>query len=140
VNNVLNIINVIVIGIALISLFVGGVGIANTMYTSVLERTKEIGVMKAIGARNSDIMWIFMIESGLLGLVGGIVGALMGLGGAMLAANLANQALGNDLFIVSVDYVLLFGAVGFSFFVGIISGVLPAIQASKLNVVEALRS
>jgi len=140
VNDILNIVNIIVIGIAMISLVVGGVGIANTMYTSVLERTKEIGVMKAIGARNSDILWIFLIESGLLGLVGGIVGALMGLGGAMLASNLANQALGNDLFIVSVDYVLLSGAVGFSFLVGIISGVLPALQASKLNVVEALRS
>ncbi len=140
VNDILNIINIIVIGIAMISLFVGGVGIANTMYTSVLERTKEIGVMKAIGARNSDIMWIFMIESGLLGLVGGIVGALMGLGGAILVSNLANQALGNDLFIVSVNYALLFGAVGFSFVVGILSGVFPALQASKLNVVDALRS
>ena len=140
VNNILNIINIIVIGIAMISLFVGGVGIANTMYTSVLERTKEIGIMKAVGAKNSDVMWIFLIESGLLGLVGGIVGALMGLGGAMLVSNLANQALGNDLFQVMVSYPLLFGAVGFSFFVGIISGVLPALQASKLNVVEALRS
>ena len=124
----------------MISLFVGGVGIANTMYTSVLERTKEIGIMKAVGARNSDVMWIFLIESGLLGLVGGIVGALMGLGGAILVSNLANQALGNDLFQVMVSYPLLFGAVGFSFFVGIISGVFPALQASKLNVVEALRS
>ena len=128
VSTILNVINLIV------------VGIANTMYASVLERTKEIGVMKAIGAKNSDIMWIFLIESGLLGLVGGIIGALMGLGGAMLVSNLANQALGNDLFIVSINYYLLFGAVAFSFFVGIISGVLPAIQASKLNVVEALRS
>ena len=140
VSTILNMINLIVVGIAMISLFVGGVGIANTMYTSVLERTKEIGVMKAIGAKNSDIMWIFLIESGLLGLVGGIVGALMGLGGAMLASNLANQALGNDLFIISINYSLLFGAVAFSFFVGIISGVLPALQASKLNVVDALRS
>ncbi|MFH1607528.1 MAG: ABC transporter permease [archaeon] len=140
VNNVLNIINLIVVGIAFISLFVGGVGIANTMYTSVVERTKEIGVMKAIGAKNSDIMWLFMIEAGLLGLVGGIVGALIGLGGAILVSNLANNALGNDLFIVSVNYTLLIGAVSFSFFVGIISGVLPALQASKLNVVDALRS
>ena len=140
VNNILNIINAIVIGIALISLFVGGVGIANTMYTSVVERTREIGIMKAVGAQNKDVMWIFLIESGLLGLVGGIVGALMGLGGAILVSNMANSALGNDLFIVSVDYILLFGAVGFSFFVGIISGVLPAMQASKLNVVDALRS
>ena len=140
VNNVLNIINLIVVGIAIISLVVGGVGIANTMYTSVLERTREIGVMKAVGAKNSDILWIFLIESGLLGLVGGIVGALIGLGSAVGVSNLANSALGNEIFIVNVDYVLLGGAIGFSFLVGIISGVLPALQASKLNVVDALRS
>lgn len=140
VNTILNIINVIVIGIAVISLIVGAVGIANTMYTSVLERTKDIGVMKAIGARNADILWVFLIESGLLGLVGGIVGALAGLGGAIGVSNIANSALGTNLFIVSVNYSLLFGAIGFSFLVGVISGVLPALQASKLNVVDALRS
>ncbi|KKL82406.1 hypothetical protein LCGC14_1985060, partial [marine sediment metagenome] len=70
VNLILNIINLIVIGIAAISLFVGGIGIANTMYTSVLERTREIGVMKAIGAKNSDVFAIFFMDSGLLGLVG----------------------------------------------------------------------
>ena len=74
VNTILNIINIIVVGIAMISLFVGGVGIANTMYTSILERTKEIGVMKAVGAKNSDILWIFLIESGLLGLVALVLG------------------------------------------------------------------
>lgn len=140
VNTVLNIINLIVIGIAAISLFVGGVGIANTMYTSVVERIKEIGIMKAIGAQNRDILMVFLIESGLLGLVGGIVGAIIGLGGAMMVSMLANQALGEGLFIVSVSYPLLFGAISFSFFVGIISGILPALQASKLNVVDALRS
>src|SRR3989344_2724564 len=140
VNNVLNIINLIVVGIAIISLVVGGVGLANTMYTSVLERTREIGVMKAVGAKNSDILWIFLIESGLLGLVGGIVGALIGLGSAVGVSNLANSALGNEIFIVNIDYALLGGAIGFSFLVGIISGVLPALQASKLNVVDALRS
>ena len=140
VNTILNIINLIVVGIAMISLFVGAIGIANTMYTSVLERTKEIGIMKAIGARNSDIMWIFLIESGLLGLVGGIVGALIGLGSAILASNMANSALETDLLIVSISYPLLFGAVAFSFLIGVVSGVLPALQASKLNVVDALRS
>ncbi|MBU2104172.1 MAG: ABC transporter permease [Nanoarchaeota archaeon] len=139
VNNILNIINLIVIGIAAISLFVGGTGIANTMYTSVLERTKEIGTMKAIGAKNSDILWVFLIEAGLLGLVGGIIGALIGLGSAILVSNIANQALGNNLFQISISYPLLLGAVAFSFFIGIISGVLPALQASKLNVVDALR-
>ena len=140
VNTILNIINLIVIGIAAISLFVGGVGIANTMYTSVIERTKEIGVMKAIGATNKDVLWVFLIESGLLGLVGGIAGALIGLGGAMGVTNIANSALGSDLFIITISYPLIFGAVGFSFGVGILSGVLPALQASKLHVVEALRS
>jgi len=139
VNTILNIINLIVIGIAMISLFVGGVGIANTMYTSILERTKEIGVMKAIGAKNSDILWIFLIESGLLGLVGGIVGALIGLGGAFGVAQIANNALGESLFKIKLDYTLLIGSILFSFVVGITSGTLPAYQASKLKVVEALR-
>jgi len=140
VNTILDIINLIVIGIAGISLFVGGVGIANTMYTSVVERTREIGIMKAVGAKNSAITWIFLIEAGLLGLVGGVVGAAIGLSVALGIASVANSALGGALFIVDIDYMLLLGAVGFSFCVGVISGVLPAIQASKLNVVEALRS
>ena len=139
VNTILNIINIIVVGIAMISLFVGGVGIANTMYTSILERTKEIGVMKAVGAKNSDILWIFLIESGLLGLVGGMVGALIGILLAVGIANIANSALGEILFRIQINYFLLFGAILFSFVVGVLSGVLPAIQASKLKVVEALR-
>ena len=139
VNNILNIINLIVIGIAMISLFVGGIGIANTMYTSVVERTKEIGIMKAVGARNRDILYIFLIESGFLGLVGGIAGAIIGLGGSLLISGIANQALGGDLFKVAISYPLLFSAVSFSFVVGVASGIIPAIQASKLNVVEALR-
>jgi putative ABC transport system permease protein len=139
VNTIMNIINLIVIGIAMISLFVGGIGIANTMYTSVVERKKEIGIMKAVGAKNRDVLMIFLIESGLLGLVGGIVGAGIGLGLAFGASALASQAMGIELFQVAVSYPLLFGAIGFSFFVGVISGVVPAFQASKLNVVEALR-
>ncbi|MFH1365064.1 MAG: ABC transporter permease [archaeon] len=139
VNTILNLINIVVAGIAGISLVVGGIGIANTMYTSILERRREIGVMKAIGAKNSDIAWIFLIESGLLGLVGGLIGALMGLSLALLGAQLANQALGQDLFKVSISYTLLFGSILFSFTVGTVSGVLPAIQASKTNVVDALR-
>jgi putative ABC transport system permease protein len=140
VNTILNIINLIVVGIAAISLFVGATGIANTMYTSVIERTKEIGVMKAIGAQNKDVLMIFLIESGLLGLVGGTVGAIIGLGAAIGVSNIANSALGSNIFKISINYTLLFGAIAFSFVVGIISGVLPALQASKLNVVDALRS
>ena len=139
VNTILNIINLIVIGIAAISLLVGGIGIANTMYTSVIERTKEIGIMKAIGAQNKDILSIFLIESGLLGFVGGIVGAIIGLISAIGLSTLANNSLGGELFTVSISYPLLLGAIGFSFFVGIISGILPALQASKLNIIDALR-
>ena len=139
VNTILNTINAIIVGIAAISLLVGGVGIANTMYTSVIERKKEIGVMKAVGATNRDILFVFIIESGLLGLAGGIIGALLGLGGAIGISNAANSALGSDLLKVMISYPLLLGSVGFSFFLGIIFGVLPAMQASRLNPVEALR-
>ena len=139
VNTVLSVISLIVAGIAAISLLIGGIGIANTMYTSVLERTKEIGVMKSIGARNKDILFIFLIESGLLGLTGGIVGAFIGLGLAFLVSNLAGNFLGGIGLLVSVNYPLLIAAISFSLFVGVLSGVLPAIQASRLNPVEALR-
>ena len=138
INLTLNIINLILSGIAGISLFVGGIGIANTMYTSVLERTKEIGVMKAIGAQNKDILLIFLIESGLLGLVGGVIGASLGLGLSYGVSYIVGNFIGIEMRVL-ISYPLLLGAVSFSFVVGILSGILPAIQASKLNVVEALR-
>jgi len=139
VKTILNIVNLIIVGIAAISLIVGGIGIANTMYTSVLERTREIGVMKAIGAKNSDILLIFLFESGLLGLIGGVIGAVLGLGLAFGLSNAANTALGTKLIEVSISWPLLCSSVLFSLIVGIISGVLPAIQGSKLKPVEALR-
>jgi len=139
VNTILNIINLIVSGIAAISLLVGGIGIMNTMYTSVVERTREIGVMKAIGARNKDIMLIFLIESGLLGLVGGILGAIIGLGMAFGVSSLASSFLGENILAVSISWPLLIFAVAFSFAIGTLSGIMPAIQASRLNPVEALR-
>jgi len=96
--------------------------------------------MKAIGAQNKDILSIFVIESGMLGFVGGIIGAVIGLGGAMGLATLVNNSMNSELFAVSISYPLLLGAIGFSFFIGIVSGILPAMQASKLNVVDALRN
>jgi len=134
VDTILTIINIIIIGIASISLLVGGIGIANTMYTSVLERRKEIGVM------NSDILWIFLIEAGLLGLAGGIIGAVIGLGAAMLIAMVAKGFLGGVAFDVVISWPLLIFAVAFAFILGAISGVTPALQASKLRPVDALRS
>jgi putative ABC transport system permease protein len=126
--------------IAAVSLLVGGVGVANTMFTSVLEKTKEIGIMKAIGARNSDILLIFLLNSGLLGLVGGMLGIFFGvlatfsfpyIGISMGPAGLTFQT------VVSPE-LLVFGVL-FSIAIGMISGAIPAYNASKLRPVEALR-
>ncbi|HJX05358.1 MAG TPA: ABC transporter permease [Candidatus Nanoarchaeia archaeon] len=125
--------------IAVISLVVGGIGIMNTMYTAVLERTKEIGIMKSIGAKNSTIFTLFFIESGMLGMVGGLIGILLGMGFAYGLAYVASLALGSDLIRASISIGLILGALAFSFFFGTVFGVLPAIRASKLNPVDSLR-
>ena len=140
VTDILTAVNVVVVGIAMISLIVGGIGIANTMYTSVLERRKEIGTMKAIGARNSNVLMIFLIESGLLGLVGGILGALIGIGIAFGVAFVANNAFGSEIIKLSISFPLVISVVTFSFLIGILSGAVPSYQASKLKPVDALRS
>ncbi|MDA3854751.1 MAG: ABC transporter permease [Candidatus Woesearchaeota archaeon] len=118
--------------IAGVSLVVGAVGVANTMFTSVLEKTKEIGIMKAIGARNSDILAIFIFNSALIGLVGGIIGAIIGIGLSLLLGLAGMPAL--------VSYSNVFMILGLSVFIGMISGVIPAVGASKLSPVDALRA
>lgn len=140
INTVLDSINIVIAGIAAISLLVGGIGITNTMYTSVLERKKEIGIMKSVGAQNSDILTLFLAESALLGLIGGFIGVLIGLGLAFGAAAAVSSAFAGLEFTITLNYPFLVFAGLFSVFVGGISGVLPALQASKLNPVEALRS
>jgi len=138
VNSALGTIQVALAGIAAISLLVGGIGVMNTMYTAVLERTREIGVMKAVGAKNGQILGLFLTESGLLGLVGGTIGTLVGVGLSLLAGRFISQALAAP-FMPSFGPGLLAGTITFSFVLGSISGVLPARQASKLQPVEALR-
>ncbi len=125
--------------IAGISLAVGGIGIMNTMFTSVLERTKEIGIMKAIGARNSMIFSLFFIESGFLGMVGGIIGIILGLIIAYGMAFIGKLVLGSDLIQATIGLPLISGALTFSFVVGTAFGVLPALQASRMQPVESLR-
>jgi len=137
VGNIIGVVQAIVIGIASISLVVGGVGIMNTMYTSVMERTREIGVMKAIGAKNSDILLIFLIESGLIGLTGGIIGVLLGVGFGSLVGMFTQQ--GGMSFGVSFPPWLTLGALAFSFIVGSLSGALPALQAARMKPADALR-
>ncbi len=137
-NTILNVVTIFVAGIAAISLLVGGIGIMNTMYTTVLERTREIGIMKAIGAKNGQVMLLFLAESGILGLAGGFVGIILGIIISKVGEIVAVQ-MGAAFFKSSVTFTLIFGALMFSFFVGMASGILPARQASVMPPVEALR-
>jgi putative ABC transport system permease protein len=135
---ILNILQIFLVGIASISLLVGGIGIMNTMYTAVLQRTREIGVMKSIGARNKDILMIFLIESGILGLIGGGIGIILGISFSKLVEFLAAEA-GYSIIKVSFPPFLIFGTLMFAFVVGSLSGIVPAYKASKLRPVDALR-
>ena len=109
------------------------------MYTAVLERTKEIGIMKSIGATNSTIFSLFFIESGMLGMVGGIVGITAGFILSHGFAFMGRLALGTELIRADVGIGLVLGALLFSFLVGLIAGTVPAYQASRKNPVDALR-
>ena len=138
-NIILTVVQAVVVGIAGISILVGAIGIMNTMYTAVLERTREIGIMKATGARNSHILYIFLIESGMLGMAGGAIGVALGVGIGKLVEAVARQALGTDLLQASFPWYLIVGALFFSFALGAVSGTLPAMQASRLKPADALR-
>jgi len=118
--------------IAAISLLVGGIGVMNIMLVSVLERTREIGIRKALGARDTDIWIQFLIESAFLSLVGGLIGVALGWGAAYLVSNVWSMHT-----LVSVDIVIL--AVSVSVGIGLFFGFYPAWQASRLNPIEALR-
>ncbi len=137
-DTILNVVEAVLIGIAFISLIVGGINIMNTMYTSVLERTKEIGIMKAVGARNTDVLFIFLVESGLLGMIGGVAGVIVGVAMAKGVEVVAAAKLGVDLIDVNFSFWLVGGALLFSFLVGALSGAGPAYQASNLQPVEAI--
>jgi putative ABC transport system permease protein len=134
--------------IAAISLLVGAIGIANTMFTSVLEKTNDIGVMKAIGAQNKDILSIFLFNSGLIGLVGGLGGVIVGFLASKMISTLTSTTTtsgpGGGMFsnLFGSTYVspeIVIGALLISVLVGMIAGVIPAYRASKLNPVDALR-
>jgi putative ABC transport system permease protein len=127
-----------IILIALVSIVVSAVNTANTMVTSVLERYKEIGVMKSIGAKNSEILKIFVFESSFLGFVAGVLGVafgwLIGYGGGVLLDNL-----GWGFLSPAFPIELIVGAILFATVTGLLSGIVPAVQASKINAVDALR-
>ncbi len=147
----LNTISLFLGAIAAISLVVGGVGIANTMFTSVLEKTRDIGIMKAIGAKNRDVLLIFLFNSGLIGLVGGIGGIVLGAvassligsyGGITSSSSTEGMGRGGMMNMFSSTAItpeLLIEALLFAMVIGVVAGAIPAYRASRLNPVDALR-
>jgi len=121
-----------------IAILVGTIGIMNTMFTSVRERTREIGIMKAIGAKNSAVLTIFLIEAGIIGLGGGIGGMILGVIFAK-SIELYGQANPSFYFSAVVSPGLIIFSIAFSFFIGSLAGFFPARSAAKLKPVEALR-
>ena len=119
-------------GIAAISLIVGGIGIMNIMLVSVTERTREIGVRKALGATKRAILFQFLIEALVLCVMGGILGVIVGIGGAEVLRRIANWD-------TAVAAGAVFTALGFSAGIGLFFGIWPAQRAAKLNPIDALR-
>lgn len=140
ITNITTTLNYFIAGIAAISLLVGAVGIANTMYMSVMERTKEIGTLKALGTTRREILELFITESALIGLVGGFIGVSLGF--------LLSGIIGFILSIVLTDIpastyispILVIGSLIFAIIMGVASGTFPALKAARLEPVEALRS
>ena len=138
IKRVLNIMRSILIAIAGISLVVASLGIVNSVYTSVLERTREIGVLKSIGAKISDITFIFVFESVVLTLVGGFIGFWAGIGIAKLVVLYAATK-GFTMLTITITPEIVLATFLLALTVGIISGFFPARSAAKLNIVDALR-
>jgi putative ABC transport system permease protein len=130
------ILNSILFGIAAISLLVGGLSIINTMTMSITERTKEIGIKKAVGAKTRNIMTEYLTEAGLIGLFGGIIGWILG-ALVVFFINRAMEASGNTIFLLSTRLSVF--AIVFSVILGIVAGIYPAYHAVRINIVKALR-
>jgi putative ABC transport system permease protein len=138
IGNVFSILRGVLVGIAAIALIVASIGIMNTMLMAVMERTHEIGVMKAIGAKSSDVLSLFLLESGIVSLVGGVVGCVLGVILARIISIAASSALGIEFGAVIKPTVLL-GGIAVAIGVGVLSGFYPARKASMMSPVEAVR-
>lgn len=138
VNNVIGLLEAVLGGVAAISLLIGVLGITNTMYMSITEKRREIGIMKAIGADKKTVVGIFTLESGLLGLLGGAIGSILGFFMAKLVEGLVRGYVGENFSIV-LSVTLVVQVLLFSFFLGVFAGLIPVRQALKLKPVEAMR-
>lgn len=132
VQTITGLLTAMIVAISGISLIVGGVGVMNIMLVSVTERTREIGLLKAIGAKEKDILTQFLVEAMVMSLIGGIIGIILGISGAFLVALAFNIP-----FVVSIPAILI--AVGVSSLVGIVFGLYPARKAARLTPIDALR-
>jgi putative ABC transport system permease protein len=130
-NNVMGVVVLIGLVVTGISLFVGGIGVMNIMFVSVTERTKEIGIRKAIGARKSVILTQFLFESSIICLIGGIIGVIFSFGVAELIDKMVMPA--------SISLPIVFVALMIGVLTGVVSGFIPALRASRLNPIDALR-
>ncbi len=143
IQNIIGIMQMMLVAIASIALVVASIGIMNTMLTSVMERTREIGIMKAIGATNKDVMLIFIIEGMLLSIVGGIFGILLGVFGSQGITGLLTagpMAGGGGMSLTPIISIGSIGlAVGVSLVVGVLSSLYPAWKAARMSPIEAVR-
>jgi len=128
----------VVVSIALIALVVGGIGIINIMLMSVAERTREIGIMKAIGATNKDVLSMFLMEAAAISLTGGLLGVLAGVAISAVASTFISGFIIADMPLV-VRPAVLAGALIMALLTGIISGIYPARRAAAMRPIEALR-
>ncbi len=131
-DTVINVFTIFIAAVSAISLVVGGIGVMNIMLVSITERTREIGIRKALGAKTDTIMFQFLTESIILCLIGGVIGLIIGVAGAALVSHIMDVPL-------SVKFSTVALAVGFSSAIGIIFGVYPARRAAKMPPIEALR-
>nr|MBP3598580.1 ABC transporter permease [Eubacterium sp.] len=139
VNNVINLITMFVAFVASVSLLVGGIGVMNIMLVSVTERTREIGIRKALGAKTGSITVQFLAESAFITLIGGIIGILSGVGGAWLIAKIIGVAVPAMKFTPALSVGTILLASAFSSGVGLFFGIYPARKAAKMSPIEALR-
>ncbi len=138
VGSILGIIQVTLGGIAFVSLIVGAVGIINTMFVVVTEKKRDIGIMKSIGATNTDILFMYIFEAGLFGFLGAILGVIMGSGLALLVEAFAQSA-GFSFLEVPIRLDIAAELLFFGFAIGVIAGFIPSYKASKTNIIEAIR-
>ncbi len=137
---ILTAVSAVLVGIAAISLFVGGVGIMNTMFTAVLERRREIGVLKAVGAKKWQILTLFLTESAIFGLIGGLIGVIIGISFAKSLEYAFLNFVAPNLFIIEINYFFLAIIIISSALFGVLCGYLPARKAANQDPATSLRS